>query len=120
MRPETIEQAVKDLVAVYDGEVQVARDGTRTLVRLACVELYPECRPPLTDMLLMFDPAQPKPLPFVRPGQLLANGRAPRSTSTVIIAGESWLQFSYNIPWTEGDSILRFVAAARGRFALDD
>lgn len=40
--------------------------------------------------------------------------------STILIGGESWMQFSFNIPWSDGDSIMRFLAAARKRFKLDD
>jgi hypothetical protein len=120
MRPETVEQAIKDLVAVYGEEVHCAQEGSQTLVRMSAVELYLTCRPPVTPMLLVFDPAQPKPFVYVQPGQLLANGRVPKSSSTVLVGGESWMQFSFNIPWTEGDSIMHFVAAARQRFTQDE
>jgi len=120
MRPETVEQAIKDLVVVYGEEVHCAQEGSRTLVRISTVELYSTCSPPVTPMLLVFDPGQPKPLVYVQPGQLLANGRVPKSSSTVLVGGESWMQFSFNILWTEGDSIMRFVAAARQRFTQDE
>lgn len=120
MKPETIEQVIGDLVSTYGDGVRVGREGPRTLVRLSEVGMPPGCRPPATPMLLVFDPDQPKPVPYVQPGQLLANGRAPRSTSTQMVGGESWMQFSFNIPWTEGQSILRFITAARQRFAQND
>lgn len=120
MRRETVEQAIKDLVAVYGGEVHCAQDGSQTLVRISTVELYPTCRPPVTPMLLLFDSAQPKPVVYVQPDQLLANGRVPKNSSTVLVGGESWMQFSFNIPWTEGDNIMRFIAAARQRFAQNE
>lgn len=120
MRAETIDQAIRDFVSVYGDGVRTAREGSRTLVRVSDVDLPPGCRPPTTPMLIVFDPDQPKPIPYVQPGQLLANGRAPRSTSTQIVGGESWLQFSFNIPWAEGQSIIRFVTAARQRFAQND
>lgn len=120
MRPETIEQAIKDLVAVYRDEVCSAKEHSQTLVRISTVELYPSCHPSVTPMLLVFDPAQPKPLVYVKPGQLLANGRVPKNSSTVLVGGESWMQFSFNIPWVEGDDIKRFIAAARQRFAQDE
>jgi len=120
MRTETIDQAIRDLVAVYSDGVRTAREGARTLVRVGDVDLPPGCRPPTTPMLIVFDPDQPKPIPYVQPGQLLANGRAPRSTSTQIVGGESWMQFSFNIPWAEGQSIIRFITAARQRFGQND
>lgn len=120
MKPETIDQAIRDLVSLYGDGVRTAREGTRTLLRLNEVEMPPGCRPQTTPMLLVFDSGQPKPVPYVQPGQLLANGRHPRSTSTQIVGGESWMQFSFNIPWAEGQSIVRFVAAARQRFAQNE
>ena len=120
MRAETIDQAIRDLVAIYEDGLRTAREGSRTLVRVNDVELPPDCRPSTTPMLIVFDPDQPTPIPYVQPGQLLANGRVPRSTSTQIVGGESWMQFSFNIPWTEGQSIIRFVTAARQRFAQND
>src|SRR5262249_36202966 len=99
---------------------RIAREGGRALVRLPEVALYPGCQPGKTAMLLVFDPGQAKPIPYVEPGQLLANGKTPKSTSTVMVGGESWMQYSFNIPWAEGASIIRFVAAARQRFAQDE
>jgi len=120
VKPDTIAQAIRDLVSVYGDGVRTAREGARTLVSLSGVEMPPGCRPQTTPMLLVFDPDQPKPLPYVHPGQLLANGREPRSASTQMVGGESWMQFSFNIPWAEGQSIMRFVAAARQRFAQNE
>ncbi len=120
MQSETIEQTIKDLTAVYGDEVHLAQEGQCTLVRIDAVDLYPTCRPPLTPMLLVFDPGQPKPLVYVQPGQLLANARVPKNSSTVLVGGEPWMQFSFNIPWTEGDSIKPFIAAARQRFTQDE
>jgi hypothetical protein len=112
MRAENIDQVIRDLIAVYGDGVRTAREGSRTIVRVSEVDLPPGCQPPTTPMLIVFDPDQP--------GQLLANGRAPRSTSTQIVGGESWMQFSFNIPWAEGQNIIRFVTAARQRFAQND
>jgi hypothetical protein len=120
VKAETIDRAIRDLVAVYGDEVRTAHEGTRTLARVSDVELPPGCRPPRTPMLIVFDPDQPKPIPYVQPGQLLANGGAPRSTSMQIVGGESWMQFSFNIPWGEDQGIIRFLASARHRFAQND
>ncbi len=120
MTAEAIEQAIRDLVSVYGDGVRTAREGSRTLLRVGAVELPPGCRPATTPMLLVFDPDQTKPLPYVQPGQLLANGSAPRSSSNQMVGGEPWMQFSFNIPWTENDGIIRFIAAARQRFAQND
>jgi hypothetical protein len=45
---------------------------------------------------------------------------SPESTSTQMVRGESWMQFSFNMPWVEGQSIVRFVAVARQRFAQNE
>jgi len=120
MKAEAIEQALRDLVSAYGDGVLTGRDGSRTLVRLSEIELPPGCQPTSTPLLIVFDPDQAKPIPYVRPGQLLANGRAPRSASIQIVGGESWMQFSFNIPWAEEHGITRFIASARQRFAQND
>ena len=121
MTPGFISGAAALLKSSYsDHQVRTAQDSARTLLRIAEVELYDGCRPRSTAMLLVLDPAQPKPQVYVQPGQLLANGKTPRSTSTVMIGGESWLQFSFNIPWEEKHGITRFIAAARQRFAQNE
>lgn len=120
MQTETIEQAKRDIIAVYGEDVRCASEGAQTLMRINTIELYPTCRPPATSILLVLDPLQAKPLVYAQPGQLLANGRVPKNSTTVLVAGESWMQFSFNIPWTEGDSVIRFIAAARQRFTQDE
>jgi len=118
MTPTFIADAVRVATNTYGGEhVCQATDGARTLLRIDDVELYEGCKPCSTPMLIVLDPGQPKPQAFVQPGQLLANGKTPKSTSPVLICGESWMQFSFNIPWDEAHGIVRFIAAARQRFA---
>lgn len=120
MKAETIEKAIHDLVSVYGHGVRTAREGARTLARVTEIEMPPGCRPATTPMLLVLEPTAEKPVAYVQPEQLLSNGRTPRSTSSQIIGGESWMQFSFNIPWTEEAGIIRFIAAARQRFAQND
>ena len=121
MTPTFVTEAVQVLRNRYgDDQIRTAGDGGRTLVRVSEVELYEGCSPRSTPMLLVLDPGQPKPQVYVQPGQLLANGKAPKSTSVVMVGGESWLQFSFSIPWDESNGIIRFVAAARQRFVQHD
>lgn len=121
MTPAFIADAVSVVTNTYGAEqVRIATDGASTFVRIAVVELYPSSNPASTPMLLVLDPAKPKPAVYVQPGQLLANGKTPKSTSVVLVGGESWLQFSFNIPWEEQHGIRRFIAAARQRFARDE
>jgi hypothetical protein len=118
--PQESDRIVAQLVAVYGQATNLAVDGQRRLVRIENVELYPECRPAKTTMLVVLDPGHPKPQVFVTPGQLLRNGRLPKNNSKILIAGQTWMQFSFNIPWVDGDNIMRFIAAARQRFAQDE
>ena len=121
MSPDFITEAVLTLTETYGTDhVRTAIEGARTLVRVDDLELYSTCNPTSTPILVVLDPSQPKPVVYVRPGQLLANGKTPKSTSVVMVGGESWLQFSLNAPWEEGHGIRRFVAAARQRFTQDE
>ncbi len=121
MTPDFIAEAVAAVTNTYGADqVRVAVEGPRTLVRINDIELYETCRPRSTPVLLVLDPSQPKPAVHVQPGQALANGKAPRSTSVVAVGGESWMQFSFNIPWEVRHGIVRFLAAARQRFAQDE
>ena len=118
MTPAFIAEAARLVTETYGTEhVRVATEGGKTLLRIDEVELYPTAQPPRTAMMLVLDPDQPKPIPYVQPGQLLANGKAPKSTSVALVGGESWMQYSFNIPWSEEHGIVRFIAAARQRFA---
>ena len=121
MTPTFIAEAVQVVTNTYGAShVKTANDNGRTLVRIDEVDLYEGCTPRSTPVLLVLDPGQPKPLAYVQSGQLLANGKAPRSTSSVLVGGESWMQFSFNVPWEEQHGIVRFLAAARQRFVQND
>jgi hypothetical protein len=120
MDAREVDRISNQLVSVYGEEVKIGQDGQRRLVQIEQVELCPGCQPPQTKMLIVLDPAQPKPQVFVTPGQQLANGRLPKNSSNILIAGQTWMQFSFNIPWSEGDNAMRFIAAARQRFAQNE
>jgi len=120
MDPQEMDRISAQLTTVYGDSVKVGRDGQRRLVQINKVELCPGCQPSHTAMLIVLDPGQPKPLVFVTRGQLLSNGRPPKNSSNILIAGQTWMQFSFNIPWSVGDNVMRFVAAARQRFAQNE
>jgi hypothetical protein len=115
MNTDTITRGVEELRARYANDIQVAQDGTRTLVAVKDITLPPGCRPTSTDILLVLDPAQPKPQHYVRPGQTASNGQPLKNNSTTLVGGESWMTFSYNIPYQEGDSLARFITMVRQR-----
>jgi hypothetical protein len=120
MDARELDRITTQLTSVYGQTIRVGQDGHRRLVQIERVELYPDCRPPETTMLIVLDPGHPKPQVFVRPGQQLANGRPPKNNSNILIAGQTWMQFSFNIPWSDGDNIMRFIAAARQRFTQNE
>jgi len=120
MQDENVQKAISELIQVYGSAVKCRKEGQETHILIPNVELYPGCIPFSTQVLLVFRPSEPKPAVYVTPGQLLSNGIVPRSSSTVLLYGESWMQFSFNIPWTEGENIMRFFGGARRRFSLND
>jgi hypothetical protein len=117
---QELDRITAQLASVYGEVIKVGQDGQRRLVQIERVELYPACHPPETTMLVVLDPGHPKPQVFVTPGQQLANGRLPKNNSNILIAGQTWMQFSFNIPWSDGDNIMRFIAAARQRFTQNE
>ncbi len=120
MDARELDRITAQLGSVYGQTVKVGQEGQRRLLQIERVELYPGCQPPHASMLVVLDPGHPKPQVFVTPGQLLANGRLPKNNSNILIAGQTWMQFSFNIPWSDGDNIMRFIAAARQRFAQNE
>ena len=120
MDTQEFDRITAQLASVYGQTIKVGQDGHRRLVQIERVELYPDCRPPETTMLVVLDPGHPKPQVFVTPGQQLANGQLPKNNSNILIAGQTWMQFSFNIPWSDGDNIMRFIAAARQRFTQNE
>lgn len=120
MNAQELDRITAQLVSVYGQTIKMGQDGPRRLVQIERVELYPGCHPPETTMLVVLDPGHPKPQVFVTPGQQLANGRLPKNNSNILIAGQTWMQFSFNIPWSDGDNIMRFIAAARQRFTQNE
>lgn len=120
MDAHELDRISAQLASAYDQGTKVGQEGQRRLVQIDHVELYPGCDPSHTTMLIVLDPGHPKPQVFVTPGQHLANGRLPKNNSNILIGGQTWMQFSFNIPWSDGDNIMRFIAAARQRFAQNE
>ena len=115
MNADTIAKGVEELRARYPDDLRVAEDGPRTLAMVKDVPLPTGCRPSSTDVLLVLDQAQPKPQHYIRPGQTLKDGQPPKNHSTTLVGGESWMTFSWNFPYQEGDSLVRFVTMVRQR-----
>jgi hypothetical protein len=101
------------------GDLAVAHEPNDVvLMRADQVALPKGCSPTCTPVLLRVQPGQARPEIFVKPGIVLPNGVVPRSTSTVTVGGETWLQFSYSFPWDASQrTVLQFVETSLRRFA---
>lgn len=116
MLAETLAFEIEELKAAY-GAIQQATTDEQTLVRIERVPLPSGCQPPESTGILVLGQGQ-RPQFYLKPGIRLANGVIPRSTSSVQIAGEEWLQFSFTFVWDESTStLLQFVEASLRRFA---
>jgi len=101
--------------------VKIANNGSLCYVRIDSVTLPIGCTPESTPVLLVLQPGQAKPEIYVKPGIKLSNGREPRSISTLVIEGESWLQFSYQLDWDPNQhSLVQFIEGALRRFAKSE
>ncbi len=98
------------------GDVAMLQQGETHLVRLSSVTLPLGCDPRATAALLTLR-GQDRPLIYVQPGIKGPHGGTPRSCSEVLVEAETWLQFSYQFPWSWEDGLVRFVGTALMRFA---
>jgi len=109
---------IKYLKGLYGAVARTTGSSGKTLVRLTTAKLPPGCQPEATPVLLAWQPGQTRPEMYVAPGVRCPNGASPRSTSTVFIEGEVWLQFSYTFPWEPSrHSLVQFVEGGLRRFA---
>ncbi len=117
MGTETMPEEIEGLKAAY-GEISIATGAPgQTLLRIARVRLPAGCKPAETSALLVLQDGQ-RPVLHVKPGIQLSNGVVPRSTSSVQVAGEEWMQFSYTFPWDQAThTLVQFVEASLRRFA---
>jgi hypothetical protein len=119
MTIETISAELEGLKAAY-GEVAMATGAPgQILIRIANARLPRGCTPAETPVLLVLEDGQ-VPKVYVKPGIKVPSG-APRSTSDVQIAGEAWMQFSYNLAGDPSTySLVQLVGASLQRFAKDE
>jgi hypothetical protein len=114
MSQETIQRLAAELKENYRGAME-AKDGTLTLVRIPEVQFPQTCQPASTAALVVLDPAKAKPdfyikvIPAVR-------GAQPQH-GAVIIGGDNWCTYSYNLRWTEEHTAVQFVEGMLRRFA---
>lgn len=118
MTDDQLNEEIQRLVKVY-GPVDVSNEPSGQKLVLIKESVLPKgCTPESTKVLLRITFGQPRPEIFVQPGIKVGNGKEPRSTTTVPVSGESWLQFSYSFPWDENKNTLeQFVASNLQRFA---
>lgn len=111
---------IEELKRVFGEISRVDLDG-RTLLRVGSAPLPRGCSPKATPILLTFEGDQRRPQIHVSTAIRVPDGSVPRSTSTVLIEGEPWMQFSYQFAWNEeNDSLEKFVLTALARFAKNE
>jgi hypothetical protein len=114
-------EELQEMKAAY-GEVATTTDTQgQLLIRISRVDLPMGCKPDGTPVMLVWSDGQPRPKVSVKPGIKLSNGGIPRSTSTVQIEGEAWMQFSYAFSWDkDSHTLVQLVEAALRRFAKSE
>jgi hypothetical protein len=112
---------MQDMKATY-GEVATTTGAAgHLLIRINCVGLPKGCNPAGTPVLLAWPAGQARPQIWVKPGIKLPNGASPRSTSTVQLEGEAWMQFSYSFAWDkDSHTLVQLIEAAMKRFAKSE
>src|SRR5215472_15689852 len=100
MTRETIELVEKELKAAYPAAT-AATNGNRRLIRLPEVPYPSGCRPATGTALVVLDPNSPKPELYLNEVPVLPSGSRV-SIGSVMVAGESWQTFSFNVIWEEG------------------
>lgn len=111
---------IAEINEVY-GTTQSLDEGSEKLLRIDAVPLPDGCNPKTTQVLLKENNGADRPEIYVKGMITLPNGVTPRSTSTVAIEGESWMQFSYQFEWNaQQQSLVQFISTALMRFALDE
>src|SRR5258708_34689307 len=113
MTDERLAEEIEGLKTAV-GDVGVANgSGGQKLGRIAKASLPKGCSPEGTAVLLVFQNGQPRPQLYVKTGIRVPGGITPRSTSSVAVEGEEWMQFSYSFTWEENaHTLVQFVGAA--------
>jgi hypothetical protein len=114
MTPENIERLTTEIKENYS-DVATAQDGNLTLVRLPQVHFPPGCEPASASAIVAFDITKPKPDFYLKVVPLV-RGAQPQH-GTIVVAGDSWCTFSYNLRWDEEHTAVQFVEGMLRRFA---
>jgi hypothetical protein len=118
MGTEILFEELQDMRAAYGEVATTTGAGGQVLIRIDRVELPKGCNPAGTPVLLAWPAGQARPQIVVKPGIKLPNGASPRSTSTLQLEGEAWMQFSYAFTWhKDSHTLMQLVETAMRRFA---
>ena len=121
MSIEILSEELQGMKAAYGELATTTGAGGQVLVRINHVQLPKGCNPSETPVLLAWPAGQARPQIVVKPGIKLPNGASPRSTSTVQLEGEAWMQFSYAFAWDKDcHTLVQLVEAAMRRFAKSE
>src|SRR5438445_10135655 len=114
---EALAPHIEELKEAYGVVTTVTAPSGETYFRIDSVKLPKGCKPMTTAVLLVVKGGE-RPLCYVKPGIKVPNGVDPRSTSTVEVQGEAWLQFSYSFGWEwSTHTLVQFVGSSLRRFA---
>lgn len=117
MTPDTMTREIEELMAAHGATSVAAGSPGQVLLRITDAKLPLGCRPAQTPVLLVLQDGQ-RPVLHVKPGIHLPNGSVPRSTSSVQVAGEEWMQYSYTFTYDENThTLVQFVETSLRRFA---
>jgi hypothetical protein len=108
---------IEELKDAFGAVTKVTAPSGETYFRIESAKLPKGCKPAATPVLLVVN-GEARPRCYVKPGIKVPNGVDPRSTSTVELQGEAWLQFSYNFSWEwTTHTLVQFVGSGLRRFA---
>ena len=121
MSAEILPEELQDMKVAYGEVASTTGAGGQLLIRISHVDLPKGCNPAGTPVLLAWPAGQARPQISVKPGIKLPNGASPRSTCTVQLEGEAWMQFSYAFTWDkDSHTLVQLIEAALRRFAKSE
>jgi hypothetical protein len=112
-----IERRVGELRGFYSEVVTKRTPDGNTVVSIKGLTTDVGCIPGRTDVLLVMSTQQDTPVArYVKHPITLASGSTP-NYSPILIDGETWYGFSFNLQWSTSDPMYVYVESVMTRFA---
>jgi hypothetical protein len=99
----------------YSVKEKSLQDG-RVAYRIEGLPLPPGCKPPFTDVLLVYGSPVEPPAFYIKDQVTLRNGSTPKNMTQTQVDGEPWVQYSANYPFDSSKTISSYVYGRLGRF----